>query len=483
MKESKFYLTVKGVFWSAIERFSVQGIQFVIQIILARLLMPSDFGTVAVILVLLNIFQTINESGFLVALINRIDRTEVDFSTVFFFNIIFGLILYIIVYLTAPLFASFFNQPNLIGITRIIGIHLIISSFSTVQTARLLIKIDFKTIAKASLVAVILSGGVGVFCAYQGLGILALVFQYLLNSFLNVILIWFYTKWKPKFAFSYSRFKLLFNFSYKILITRIIDVVYNSFYTVAIGKFYSVTELGYYNRALSFQILSSKNITDIIQRVSTPLLCELQNDHSRLKNALKGFIIYSSMIVFPAMIMLWIFAEPLISVALSDKWLPAANILQLLCPVGMLYVLNTFNRNVFSTIGRPGLLVKLEIVKKIIMTTVLVISIPFGLKAILVGQIIGSFFELTLNTYYTKKLINFGLKDQFHSIMGVLVVVFFTTPFLLVILHLKIENIYKLLLGFGLGSAISLGLFMLLNIGKSRKVFTSFITNKSSNVS
>jgi O-antigen/teichoic acid export membrane protein len=260
----------KGVLWSAIERFSVQGVQFVISVILARLLFPEDFGLLALVFIVINVLQTINEVGFGASLMFKQDRDDLDFSSVFVLNIFMGVFLYIVLYLTAPFLASFFNQPQLTLITRITGISLLINSFVVVQRTKLLIEVNFKTQAKASLIAVIISGAIGIIAALQNYGVWALVFQILISSSLNVILIWKYVKWRPSLSFSYDRFLFLFNFAYKLIIARLINTIFEQVYSLVIGKIYSPAQLGYFNRGQSFIFLTSNNITGIIQRVSTP---------------------------------------------------------------------------------------------------------------------------------------------------------------------------------------------------------------------
>jgi teichuronic acid exporter len=465
----------KGVFWSAIERFSVQGIQFVISIILARLLFPADFGLLALVFIVINVLQTINEVGFGASLMYKQDRDDLDFSSVFILNIFMGVFLYIILYFTAPFLAVFFTQPQLTLITRITGISLIINSFVVVQRTKLLIEVDFKTQAKASLIAVLFSGVIGILAAFKGYGVWSLVFQILVSSVLNVLLIWKFVKWRPRLLFSYVRFLFLFKFAYKLILARLINTIFEQFYSLVIGKVYTPAQLGFFNRGQSFILLTSHNLTGIIQRVSTPLLCEAQNDHKQMGQILNKFISSTALIVYPILFGLFILAEPLISVVLTDKWLPSVPILQIFCPVGILYVINTFNRNVFNATGRTDLALRTEIIKKILFIIIVLFSIRLGFTALLISQIFIAIIELFIETYYTKKQIGLTLFQQLNSIKSI----FFASVVMGVIIYLStyymVSGFLKLMSGTLIGFVTYSILCYIFNIGNSRVYFIKII--------
>jgi O-antigen/teichoic acid export membrane protein len=409
-----------GIIWSAIERFSTQGVQFILSIFLARILSPKDFGLIAMVMVFLVVLDTINETGFGAALIQKQDRDDVDYSTVFIFNLVLGFFLYFFLFLFAPQIADFYGNQELIIITRILGLNLVISSLIVVQRAILIIKIDFKTQAKASFVAALLSGCIGIYLAYQGWGVWAIVCQTLISNLINLIMIWYMSKWVPKFLFSYTRFKTLFSFSYKLILSRLINVVFQNLYPLIIGKYFSVIQLGYYSKAKGFSDLPSSNITGIIQKVSTPFICENQEDLPKMRSILSKFMLLATLITFPIMVGMIILAKPLITVLLTEKWLPAAYMLQLLCPIGMLYVLNTFNMNIFNAIARTDLALKVEIIKKGLVFISIILSVPYGIKVLLICQIIATCIELVINAYLSKKLIGYGLFQQFNNLKGVI---------------------------------------------------------------
>ena len=411
---------IKGVIWSGIERFSVQIIQFVITVILARILTPEDFGLVSIILVLMNILQVLNEAGFGESLMQKLDRDELDYSTVFVFNIVWSILLYLILFFLAPLFAFFFEIRELTNLTRLLGLNLVIASFVVVQRTKLFILVDFKTQAKASFVAVIISGVVSIYCASHGIGVMAIIIQQLLNSVINTIFIWIYTRWQPKMQFSFKRFIILFNYAYKLILARFVNAVFQEIYSLAIGKAYAPAQLGYFNRAKSFVSISSNNITSIVQRVSTPILCKAQEDNEEMGRVLIGFIQKTAFIVYPLLCGLFVLAEPLISVILTDKWLPAAWILQVMCPVGMLYVVSTFNMNVFNATGRTDWALRSEMIKKGLNVLILIGAIMISFEALILSQIVVAIIEFFIDTWFTKKQIGLKLGKQLNAVAGIL---------------------------------------------------------------
>jgi len=411
--------TAKGFLWSAIERFSVQGLQFLMGLVLARLLLPSDYGLVGMLIIFLAISQTLIDSGFSSALIQKKNRNETDYSTAFFFNIGVGLFFYLILFFCAPLIANFYDTPELSSLTKVIGINVFITSLAIVQRAKLTIKLDFKTQAKASFVSVFIGGCVGIAMAYKGYGVWALVIQSLLRNGLNTLFLWLLSKWVPNGGFSKTSFKELFSFGSKLLGAGLLDTIYRNIYLIIIGKIFRAGELGFYTRAKQFQQLPSQNITGIIQRVTFPVLSSIQDDDERLLNAYRTFIKLSVFVVFPLMIGLAIVAEPLIRLILTEKWMPTVPLLQLLCIPGMIYPVHVINLNILNVKGRSDLFLKLEIIKKILVTIVILITFSFGVKAMVIGQIFTSFIAFFINTHYSGKMINYGTWKQIKDIMPI----------------------------------------------------------------
>ncbi len=417
MSESLKHKTLRGTVWSSIERFSVQAVSFIVMIIMARILTPDDYGLVAMLTIFIAISQSLVDSGFSNALIRKQDRNETDNSTVFYFNIAVGIFLYLILYFCAPLIAEFYKEPLLIPITRLISLSVLINSFVVVQRAILTSSIDFKTQAKASLTAAIISGGVGIYMAHSGYGVWSIVWYQLANLTINALLLWILSKWRPKWLYSWKSFRELFGFGSKLAVSGVIDTLYNNIYLIVIGKVFNAADLGYYTRASQFAQFPSSNFTGIIQRVTYPILCTLQGDIPRLRDVYRRFLRLSAFVVFPLMVGLAAVAKPLILLLLGDKWAFSIILLQVICFSMMWYPIHAINLNLLQVQGRSDLFLKLEIIKKMIGVAILCITVPFGLIAMCVGSIVSSILCLIVNTYYTGKLIQVGFLLQMRDLL------------------------------------------------------------------
>lgn len=411
--------TTRGFIWSAAERFSVQGLQFVIGIILARLLLPSDYGLVGMLAIFLAISQVFVDSGFSSALIQKKDRTEIDFSTAFYFNIGIGLFFYIALYLLSPIFAKFYNAPILIPLTKVIGLSVFINSLAVVQRAKLSIKLDFKTQAKASLIGVVVSGIIGISMAHNNYGVWALAGQLISRTLINSILLWYFSKWLPKLIFSYESFKSLFTFGSKLLIAGLLYTLYGNLYLMIIGKLFNASSLGFYTRAQQFQKLATENITAVIQRVTFPVLSSIQNDDTQLLDIFRKFIRISTFVIFPTTIGLAVLAEPIIELLLTEKWLPTVPLLQLLCIVGLLHPLHAINLNIINVKGRSDIFLRLEILKTILTTIAIAITFSFGIKALILGQLLTSILTLIITMFYSGKMISYKPFTQIRDVIPI----------------------------------------------------------------
>lgn len=413
--------TTKGLFWSSVERFSNQGVQFVFSIILARLLSPSDYGIIAMVTIFFAVAQSFVDSGFSNALVRKTDRVEEDLSTCFYFNIGVGIIAYIVLFLIASLVANFYSQPILSPIIRITGLGVILNSLCVVQQALFTIKIDFKSQAKITLSATVISGIVGIILAYQGYGIWALVWQGVASSIVRMGLLWLMSKWRPRTGFSKSSFNYLFGYGSKLLASGLLDTIYNNIYPIVIGKFYNPAQLGNYSRALGWAQLPSANITSILQRVTFPVLSAIQDDTLRLQNSYRRLLKLSAFIVFPLMMGLAAIASPLIRVILTAKWDGCVLYLQILCFALMLYPIHAINLNLLQVKGRSDIFLRLEIIKKIIGVVILIITIPLGITAMCLGMVFSSIICLIVNTYYTSRFIDVGLLTQLKDLRIILI--------------------------------------------------------------
>lgn len=419
--ESLKQKTTKGLFWSSVERFSNQGMSFLFSVILARMLDPSDFGIIAMITIFFAVAQSFVDSGFSNALVRKTDRREEDLSTCFYFNIGVGIMAYIVLFLIAPLVASFYKQPILSPIIRITGLGVALNSLCVVQQALFTIKIDFKSQAKVTLSATIISGIVGVILAYQGYGVWALVWQGVVMSLVRMGLLWLMSKWRPTTGFSKSSFNYLFGYGSKLLASGLLDTIYNNIYPIVIGKFYTPAQLGNYSRALSFAQLPSSNITSILQRVTFPVLSTIQDDIPRLQANYRRLLKLSAFIIFPLMMGLAAVAFPMIRLILTPKWEGCSLYLQIICFALMWYPIHAINLNLLQVKGRSDLFLRLEIIKKIVGVCIMCITIPLGITAMCIGMVASSLISLFINTYYTGKLINIGCLKQMRDLTPIFI--------------------------------------------------------------
>ena len=412
---------IKGVIWSSIERFSMQGMQFLLGIIMARLLTPDDYGLIGMIFVFISISQVFIDGGFTNALIQKQNRNETDYSTVFYINLIISILIYLILYITAPIIAQYYNQPLLTDLTRVYSINLILNSLVAVNRTKLMIAVDFKTQTKISFTSALISGIIGVCCALMGYGVWSLVIQALIAAALNITLSFYYVRWIPLWTFSFNSFKNLFSFGSKLLIASLISNIYTNLYVFVIGKKFSTHSLGLYTRADHFAQFASSNLGNILSRVSFPVLSQIQDDNERLIHAYKKYIQMSALIIFPIILGLCGVAKPLILLLLSEKWIDCVILLQILCFSYLWNCVITINLNLLNVKGRSDLVLKLEIIKKTIAFTILFISLYFDLKGICLGLATYSLIAFYLNTYYTKKILNYGFKKQFMEILPYLI--------------------------------------------------------------
>lgn len=439
--------TVTGVIWSAVDRFSAQGIQFVFSILIARLLVPEDYGVVAMLGIFMAVSQTFIDSGFGAALIRKIDRTEEDFSTVFYFNIVVATLFYFVLFFAAPAIANFYNTPLLESITKVVALNLIIGSLSGIHNAKLSIAIDFKSRAKISIVSTLLTGAVGLWMAYAGYGVWALVVQNLFSSAIRTVLLWVIVKWYPKLVFSWKSFKELFSFGSKLLASGLLDTLYNNIYTLVIGKVFSPTTLGVYSKANALAQFPSSNITSVLQGVTFPVLSTIQNEDDRLADAYKRFLKIAAFVVFPLMIGLSAVADPFIRLVLTDKWEGAIFLLQIMCFWMMWYPIHAINLNILQVKGRSDYFLKLEIIKKIQGVIVLCITVPMGIIAMCYGSLISSIICLVWNTHYTKKLIGYGFFAQMKDLLPIILHAFVMGLIVVIVVHFMPTLWLKLIVG------------------------------------
>lgn len=445
--------TRKGLVWSVIERFATQGVQFLFGIILARLLSPEDYGTIAMPLVFLAIAQCFIDSGFSTALIRKPELTEADLSTAFYFNIGVGVICYLILFFSSPLIADFYNTPILADLLKVTALATLFNPLCAVQQALLTRKINFKTQAIISLSGALVSGVIGLFMAYSGFGVWSLVCQQVGGYLIRTILLWAFSNWRPKKQWSWASFYYLWGFGSKLLGSGLLDTVYKNIYPIVIGKFFSANDLGNYTRAQQFSNLPSSNVAGIMHRVTFPVLSSIQNEDERLARNYRKILKLSAFVIFPMMLMLSAISSPLVKVVLTEKWNGCIVLLQILCFSMMWYPIHGINLNLLTVKGRSDLFFRLEIIKKILGVCIMCITIPHGIIWMVSGEIVSSMVALIINTYYTGKLINVGYIKQ----MGDLLPIFGVSFSMWLIIHASLfltDNMYaQLIIGVSSGLA------------------------------
>jgi teichuronic acid exporter len=405
--------------WTFAQQFGNQLIGFVVSVILARLLLPEEFGLIGMIAVFIAIGNTLLHSGLTKSLIRGEDLDNEDYSTVFYFNLIASIILYIILFFLSPFIANFYEQPLLISILRVYCLTFIIQAFSAVQLARLTKTLNFKTQTMVALPSAIVGGIVGITMAFLGYGIWSLVWSSVLSSAVNSLQLWIYSKWKPDVCFNYNKFKLHFNYGYKLALSELLDRIFSNIFLIVIGKYFSPAQVGFYTRAETMKQLPVRNISNALDRVTFPLFVSIQNDDIRLKRVYKKLMKMVVFIITPVLVLLVILAEPIFVFLFTSKWIPAVPYFQILCISGILYPLHSYNLTVLNVKGRSDLFLKLEVLKKALVIISLIITIPLGIISMLIGQVVTSVIAFFINSHYTGKFIDYNALQQLRDVLPV----------------------------------------------------------------
>lgn len=409
--------SISGAKYGFIEKLSVQGVRFVLGLVMARLLSPDDYGTVSMIMVFISILEICVDGGFTNALIRKKEHTEADFSTAFFFNLIISIVCYAILFFAAPYIALFYKNPILTAVLRVQSLVLVINALSAVQVARLNISLNFKAIATYNIISSVVSGIAGVVLAYLGFGVWALVIQSLIAWTANLVYVYIQSKWLPKLLFSISSFKEMFGYGSRLLLSNVINRIYQNLYTLVIGKFYSAKDLGVYGRGSSLAAFPANMVGGVFQKITFPILAKLQDDDNRLLAVAKKYIMMLSAIVFFFCILLASLAKPLVLILLSSKWEASIIFLQIFTFSVILNHIDVINLNCLFVKGRSDLVLRLEVIKKIIATLLLAASIPFGMVAICLSKVCFSIVTIIADSYYTGKFFNYGFKKQLKDIL------------------------------------------------------------------
>lgn len=410
-----------GMLWNAIERISVQGVSFIIGIILARLLTPDDYGTMGLMTVFISVSNVFVDSGFSKGLIQKIDRTEKDFTTTLIFNVMISCLVYIILFFSAPIIAKFYEKTELVKLSRVLFLTIILSSLTVVQSARLQIELNFKKIALINFISISISGVCGIFAAYVGFGVWALVFQKLIQYIILVILYFILGHWIPKTGFSMQSFKDLFSFGSKLLLTGLLSTTIANLNSLVIGKVYTSSSLGYYTRAEQFPQVTSGTLTSVLQQTTFPMMAAMQNDKKELLDTFKIILKYTALLSFPAMIGLALISKTLIVVLLSEKWLVASEYLFWLALSYIFTPLEVINLNLLNAIGRSDLNLKLDLIKTPLILLSMIITIPISLKAVVIGRVFFVLIYYCIDCYGSKKIFDFGPIKQILEVWKIII--------------------------------------------------------------
>lgn len=453
-----------GILWSAVDKFAVQTGHFVVGIVLARILMPTDFGLIGMLSIFIAISSAFVDSGMGSGLVQRQERTDKDFSTVFVFNFAVSSFFFLILFFSAPLISSFYEEPQLINLTRVLSINLIINSLAIVQRSKLTIQLDFKSFAKVNVIGIIVGGSSGILAATNGLGVWSLVIQTLLGSVANVVSLWYFSKWKPSLQFSQESFRALFGYGSNLLIAGLYAKTLQNVYNITIGKAYTASELGLYTRAKGFSEIASGTVTRILHQVTFPILASVQNDKDRLIYIYSSMIRMAAFVIFPVMTLIALLAEPIVLLLLTDKWEGIIPLLQWMVFARIFYPISAINMNILNAVGRSDLFLKVDLSKFPIIAIALAITIPFGVKAMIIGQVVTAFIAFGINAYLPGKYYGYGVIKQLQDIFPVIlatgimsIIVFYSTQIY--------PNLYfKLIFGGIIGLTCYIGISYVLKI-------------------
>ncbi len=409
--------TVSGVMWKFAERIGAQMVTLIISIVLARILMPDDYGIIAIVTIFITLCNVFVTHGFGASLIQKKDADELDFSSIFYVSLVISLFLYAIIFFTAPLIADFYGNELISPILRVMGIRLPIASVNSIQQAYVSRKMQFKKFFFATLGATLVSGAVGIYMAYSGFGVWALVAQYLINVFLSTLILVFVVRWFPKLVFSFKRVKTLFSYGWKLLVSGLVDTGYKELRSLVIAKKYTSTDLAYYDKGRQFPNLISTNVNASLDTVLFSAMSKVQDDRSKVKAITRKSIKTGAFLVMPCLFGLAAVANTFVKIILTDKWLPAVPYIQIMCFVYAFWPIHTANLQAIKAVGRTDLFLILEVIKKSVGIISLLISMWFGVIWIAFTEILTTVISSLINAYPNKKLLEYSYLEQLKDLI------------------------------------------------------------------
>lgn len=457
-------------FWRLAERFGAQGVALVVSIILARLLVPEVYGTIALVTVFTQILNVFVDSGFGNALIQKKDADDLDFSTVFYFNVAVCLLLYVGVFLAAPWIARFYNDLALTPVVRVLSLTLIISGVKNVQQAYVSRTMQFKRFFFATLGGTIGAAVIGIAMAYFGFGVWALVAQQIFNATVDTLILWITVKWRPKWMFSWQRLKGLFSFGWKLLASSLLDTVYSDLRQLIIGKLYTSSDLAQYNRGKQLPDLLVNNIDTSINSVLLPAMSQVQDDSARVKSMTRRAMKTSTYVIAPIMMGLAFTAEFVIRLLLTEKWMPCVPFLRIFCITYMFYPVHTANLNAIKAMGRSDLFLKLEIVKKVVGLIVLLSTMWFGVMAMAYSLLFTSITSQIINSWPNQKLLDYSYPEQIRDILPGILLAVLMGCCVYPIQWLGLPDVVTLLIQVPLGAVIYIGVSAVLRLDSYKYV-------------
>lgn len=461
MKKS---IVVTNLFWRFAERCGAQLVQFIVSVILARILMPEVYGTITLVLVFTRILQVFVDSGFGNALIQKKEADDLDFSSVFYFNTVICVVIYFFMYCMAPYISGFYGDASLIAIIRVLCLTIVVSGLKNVQQAYVSRTLQFKKFFYATLIGTVISAIIGVGMALCGMGVWALVAQNLTNLIIDTIVLWCTVKWKPKRIFSWQRLKELYSYGWKLFLSSLLDTGYNNLRQMIIGKLYSSADLAYYDKGKQFPNLIITNVNASINSVLLPVMSKEQDNRENIKNMTRKAIKTSSYIMAPLMMGLAFTARPIVSLILTDKWLPCIPFLRIFCITYMFYPIHTANLNAIKALGRSDLFLKLEIIKKVIGLIILAVSMQYGVMAMAYSLLLGSLTGQIINSWPNRKLLRYGYLEQLKDIMPNILLAVLMGICVSFVNYLGFSHIITLLIQVCLGTVIYIGASALLKL-------------------
>ena len=424
--------TISGVIWKFAERIGAQMVTLIISIVLARILMPDDYGIIAIVTIFITLCNVFVTHGFGAALIQKKDADEVDFSSMFYVSSLVSLLLYAVIFFSAPFIANFYGNELIGPVLRVMGLRLPIASVNSIQQAYVSRKMDFKKFFFATLGATLISGAVGIYMAYSGFGVWALVSQYLITAFLSTIILVFVVRWFPKLVFSFKRVKILFSYGWKLLVSGLVDTGYKELRSLVIAKKYTSTDLAYYDKGRQFPSLIATNVNASLDTVLFSAMSKVQDDKNKVKSITRKSIKTGAFLLMPCLFGLAAVATTFVKIILTDKWLPAVPYIQIMCFVYAFWPIHTANLQAIKAVGRTDLFLVLEIIKKAVGITSLLISMWFGVIWIAITEMLTTIIASFINAYPNKKLLNYSYLEQVKDILPY----FLSSAFMAVLVYL-----------------------------------------------